>query len=630
MPVRRGRARAARRAAAGAARRSAPQGRRSRPLPGRAPRPRTLGPAGVTRPSRHRQRSVSRSCATAWATSARLAASFVHALAPEGWGSGTITRPSRSKRRPTTSASGARPIQSSIARRPTGTTTAGSQRRTSASVQGRQRSRSPRSGARSPRPPGTRPGIALRDRREREALEHVLVVGDAERRQPGHELAPGGARERQPAHRLRDARRLAHDQRALPLARPQDRRRRHARAQAATRDRLVQLGERADASGGMGRHPRLCYAPNEHPRTHHRRPRHLPPRPARDAGRRDGRAAARRRPRRGRGARRRHVDRRLRRRDRRRRPRLRGARAARPRRQRDHHRRAGHGRRARPDRLPHARLLRRRPRGRVRACAAAAPPTRRSTRAAAASSRPCAPRARPRTTISSQRTRQHLAAMLEHGATTIEVKSGYGLDAETEHRHAARHPGGRLRVGRARHRPPAWPRTPCPRRPRARTPTSQLCIDDILPDVAEWGLAEAVDVFCERGAFDVEQARRYLEAGREHGLALRLHGDQFAEIGALDLAIELGRALDRPSRGDRRRRASPSWPPPTSSASRCRPPRSRSDARCRPPARSSTPAACWRWRPTSTPARARATRCPRSCTWPARSATCRRPRRSRP
>ena len=46
----------------------------------------------------------------------------------------------------------------------------------------------------------------------------------------------------------------------------------------------VQLRERADASGGMGRHPRLCYAPSEHSRTHLRRPRHLPPLPARDPG----------------------------------------------------------------------------------------------------------------------------------------------------------------------------------------------------------------------------------------------------------------------------------------------------------------------------------------------------------
>ena len=66
---------------------------------------------------------------------------------------------------------------------------------------------------------------------------------------------------------------------------------------------------------------------------------------------------------------------------------------------------------------------------------------------------------------------------------------------------------------------------------------------DVLPDAAQ--LAEAADVFLERGAFDAGQARRYLEACREHGLALRLHGDQFTEAGAIPLAIELGaRSVD--------------------------------------------------------------------------------------
>jgi len=58
-------------------------------------------------------------------------------------------------------------------------------------------------------------------------------------------------------------------------------------------------------------------------------------------------------------------------------------------------------------------------------------------------------------------------------------------------------------------------------------------------------LAEAADVFVERGAFDVAQARRYLEACRDAGLALRIHGDQFTELGAVPLAIELGaRSID--------------------------------------------------------------------------------------
>ena len=65
----------------------------------------------------------------------------------------------------------------------------------------------------------------------------------------------------------------------------------------------------------------------------------------------------------------------------------------------------------------------------------------------------------------------------------------------------------------------------------------------MLDEAAE--LAEAADVFLEGGAFDAAQARRYLEACRDAGLALRLHGDQFTEAGAIPLAIELGaRSVD--------------------------------------------------------------------------------------
>jgi len=141
-------------------------------------------------------------------------------------------------------------------------------------------------------------------------------------------------------------------------------------------------------------------------------------------------------------------------------------------------------------------------------------------------------------------TRRHLAAMLEHGATTVEVKSGYGLDVESEQL--------MLRaIQEAGYESAAHVMATClaahavPEEAESADAYITLCIDQLLPEIAEWGLAEAIDVFCERGAFDVEQARRYLQAGREHGLALRLHGDQFAEIGALELAIELGaRSID--------------------------------------------------------------------------------------
>ena len=70
-----------------------------------------------------------------------------------------------------------------------------------------------------------------------------------------------------------------------------------------------------------------------------------------------------------------------------------------------------------------------------------------------------------------------------------------------------------------------------------------FALTDVLPNAAK--IAEAADVFLERGAFDVLQARRYLEACRDAGLALRLHGDQFTEAGAVPLAIELGaRSVD--------------------------------------------------------------------------------------
>ncbi len=66
---------------------------------------------------------------------------------------------------------------------------------------------------------------------------------------------------------------------------------------------------------------------------------------------------------------------------------------------------------------------------------------------------------------------------------------------------------------------------------------------EVLPDAA--AIAEAADVFVERGTFDAAQARRYLIACRDAGLTLRLHGDQFTESGAIPLAIELGaRSVD--------------------------------------------------------------------------------------
>ena len=205
-------------------------------------------------------------------------------------------------------------------------------------------------------------------------------------------------------------------------------------------------------------------------------------------------------------------------------------------------------------------------------------------------------------------------------------------DVRGEERVRAR-PRHRARAARAPSRRPAAcrrgsVRTPC--RPSIADADAYVdwLIAEVLPDAAQ--LAEAADVFLERGTFDVEQARRYLLACRAAGLALRLHGDQFTEIGAIALAIELGaRSVDhleatgagggRGARGERRRRR------PASRRARCS-----SAGRCRRPARSSTRARRSRSRPTSTPAARSARACRSSARSRARSSASRPRRRSPP
>ena len=99
------------------------------------------------------------------------------------------------------------------------------------------------------------------------------------------------------------------------------------------------------------------------------------------------------------------------------------------------------------------------------------------------------------------------------------------------------------RSGARAGRRPGSGRTPCRRSTPTPTSTSHFALAEVLPTAAQ--LADAADVFLERGAFDAAQARRYLAACRDAGLALRLHGDQFTESGAVPLAIELGaRSVD--------------------------------------------------------------------------------------
>jgi imidazolonepropionase len=132
--------------------------------------------------------------------------------------------------------------------------------------------------------------------------------------------------------------------------------------------------------------------------------------------------------------------------------------------------------------------------------------------------------------------RMHRAWMLRAGTTTFEAKSGYGLDRETElaSLRAIADAGGVPTWLGAHAVPPEFADADA---------YVDFAVAEVLPAAAE--LADAADVFLERGAFDATQARRYLEACAAAGLTLRLHGDQFTESGAVALAIELGaRSID--------------------------------------------------------------------------------------
>ncbi|HET7368190.1 MAG TPA: imidazolonepropionase [Gaiella sp.] len=131
---------------------------------------------------------------------------------------------------------------------------------------------------------------------------------------------------------------------------------------------------------------------------------------------------------------------------------------------------------------------------------------------------------------------RHRDAMLAHGTTTFEGKSGYGLDRETElaQLDAVASAGG----------VPTWlgAHAVPPEQPDADAYVD-WALAEVLPAAAR--VAVAADVFVERGTFGIETARRYLRACAEAGLALRLHGDQLTEMGAVPLAVDLGaRSVD--------------------------------------------------------------------------------------
>ncbi|GLH65451.1 imidazolonepropionase [Parageobacillus sp. G301] len=133
----------------------------------------------------------------------------------------------------------------------------------------------------------------------------------------------------------------------------------------------------------------------------------------------------------------------------------------------------------------------------------------------------------------------HLNRMLSYGVTTVEAKSGYGLDEETElkqlrvvQRLQQEHPMDLVSTFLGAHAIPLEYKDN-PDEFLARMAT-------LLHTIQKEELAEFVDIFCETGVFTVEQSRAFLQAAKFLGFAVKIHADEIDPLGGTELAVELG------------------------------------------------------------------------------------------
>ena len=131
-------------------------------------------------------------------------------------------------------------------------------------------------------------------------------------------------------------------------------------------------------------------------------------------------------------------------------------------------------------------------------------------------------------------------ALRGDGVTTIEIKSGYGLDAANEAKmlRVARRIGDALGVS-VRTTFLGAHALPAEFAGRQSDYVDEVC-ERMLPAIAEQRLADAVDAFCEHIAFSPAEVRRVFETARAHGLAVKLHADQLSDLGGAALAAEFG------------------------------------------------------------------------------------------
>jgi len=137
-------------------------------------------------------------------------------------------------------------------------------------------------------------------------------------------------------------------------------------------------------------------------------------------------------------------------------------------------------------------------------------------------------------------TRARLGEMLACGTTTAEIKSGYGLDVESELKQlrairqlAASQPIDLAPTFMGAHEIPLDYRS-------RREDYVRLVVEEMIPRVAAEGLAEWCDVFCETGVFTPEESTRILEAGAAHGLKPRIHADELGASGGSQVAARVG------------------------------------------------------------------------------------------
>lgn len=138
-----------------------------------------------------------------------------------------------------------------------------------------------------------------------------------------------------------------------------------------------------------------------------------------------------------------------------------------------------------------------------------------------------------------KKTEKILDMMLIHGTTTIEAKSGYEMTFHGEIRQLEIirtlnqiHPIDLVSTFCAQGIPFEYEN-------RVDELTDEI-VEKWIPEIGRRGLAEYCDVYCEKGYFNVAQSRRILEAGRRHGMKLRIHGDWLAHSGGARLGAELG------------------------------------------------------------------------------------------